>query len=106
MTTTSPTHQVSIPSQVCFDTTLSASAKLLYGELIHCCRPQGYCKLNNQYFAKRYQVTPKTVVNWIARLEEAGYLRIRFDESGQQRLLYLNDLTEEEPITNQTSLAL
>ena len=106
MTIITPVHQISIPSPVCFDRKLSASAKLLYGEIARRCQAQGYCKLSNQYFAKLYEVTPKTAANWVTQLEKASYLRIRFDASGQQRLLYLEPLAEEEPITNQISLNL
>lgn len=49
-----------IPSPVCFNMTLPASAKLLYGEIALRCQEQGCCELSNQYFAKLYEVTPKT----------------------------------------------
>lgn len=104
---TSPlVHLISIPSQVCFDTRLSASAKLLYGEIAHLCEQQGSCPMSNHYFAGLYQVTTKTVTAWVAQLEEAGYLRVRYDASGQHRLLYLEIIAEEEPTANPNQLPL
>ena len=94
MKTSSPIHHVSIPSKVCFDTRLSASAKLLYGEIAHLCQERSYCPLSIHYFAGLYRVTTKTVVNWIAQLERADYLRVRYDPSGQQTLLYLQEPDE------------
>ena len=99
-----PVYSISILAQVCFDTRLSASAKLLYGEIARLCQEHGRCPLSNHYFAGLYRVTTKTVAAWIAQLEEVGYLRVRYDASGQQRLLYLEVLTKEEPDTNQLPL--
>ncbi len=101
-----PVHQISIPSKVCFDARLSASAKLLYGEIAHLCQQQGSCPMSNHYFAGLYQVTLKTVAAWVTQLEEAGYLRVRYDASGQHRLIYLEALVSEEPEVNPNQLSL
>jgi hypothetical protein len=101
-----PVHQISIPSRVCFDRRLSASAKLLYGEIVHLCQQQGSCPMSNHYFAGLYQVTYKTVAAWVAQLEEAGYLRVRYDASGQHRLIYLEALVQETPEVNPNQLSL
>ena len=92
MKTSLPIHSVDIPSKVRFDTRLSASAKLLYGEIAYLSQEQGCCLLNEPYFAELYQVTIRTATAWIARLEKAGYLYIRYDASGRRRLLYLESL--------------
>ena len=101
---TSAIYAISIPSQICFDIRLCPAAKLFYGEVARLCQEYGRCSLSNHYFAGLYQVTTKTVATWINQLEEAGYLRIRYNES-QQRLLYLEAL-EEKPTTYQISLNL
>jgi DNA-binding MarR family transcriptional regulator len=106
MKTSQPIHYVRIPSRVCFDTRLSASAKLLYGEIAHLCEQQGSCPMSNHYFAGLYQVTTKTVTAWVDQLEAAGYLRIRYDASGQHRLLYLEATVQETPDTNPNQLSL
>jgi hypothetical protein len=101
-----PVHQISIPSRVCFDRRLSASAKLLYGEIAHLCHQQGSCPMSNHYFAGLYQVTLKTVAAWVDQLEEAGYLRVRYDASGQHRLIYLEAVAAETPEVNPNQLSL
>ena len=101
MKTSPPTHSISVPPNVRFDTRLSASAKLLYGEIAHLSQEQGFCSQNDHYFAKLYQVTIKTANAWVARLQEAGYLRVRYDASGQQRLLYPEALSQEAANPNQ-----
>ena len=91
-----PEHSISVPFSVRFDARLSASAKLLYGEVAHLCQEHGYCSLDYHYFAGLYGVTIKTVTAWVAQLEETRYLRIRYDNSGKQRLLYLEALSQEK----------
>lgn len=106
MKTSQPFHDIRIPSRVCFDRQLSASAKLLYGEIARLCEQQGSCPMSNHYFAGLYQVTPKTVAAWVAQIEAAGYLRVRYDASGQHRLIYLEALAPEEPEVNPNQLSL
>ena len=104
MKTPLPIHDISVPSSVRFDTRLSASAKLLYGEIAYLYQEHGYCSLSNHYFAGLYGVTTKTVTAWVAQLEGTRYLCIRYDASGQNRLLYLQASTEKEPNINQLPL--
>ena len=106
MKTPQPTHDIRIPSKVCFDTRLRASAKLLYGEIAHLCEQQGCCPMSNHYFAGLFRVNPKTVNAWVDQLEEMGYLRVRYDASGQHRLLYLEAEAQAEPDTNPNQLSL
>lgn len=100
MKTAQPIHDIRIPSKVCFDTRLRASAKLLYGEIAHLCQQQGCCPMSNHYFAGLFRVNPKTVNAWVDQLEEMGYLRVRYDASGQHRLLYLEVEAQAEELNN------
>ena len=97
------TYPIEIPADVWQSPHLSASVKLLYGEIAYLCRREGYCPLSYAYFAERYFVTRKTVKAWIAQLEEAKLIRVRYAASGQQRLLYLEE-PKENPIENQLPL--
>ena len=106
MKTSQPIHDIRIPSRVCFNRQLSASAKLLYGEIAHLCEQQGSCPMSNHYFAGLYQVTLRTVTAWVDQLEEAGYLRVRYDASGQHRLIYLEVEVQAVPDTNPNQLSL
>jgi len=94
------THPIQLPAAVWQDHRLSASAKLLYGEVAYLCRNDGFCPLSYAYFAQRYCVTRKTVKAWIAQLEEAQFIKVRYHASGQQRLLYL-EYPKEKSIENQ-----
>jgi len=102
---TTATYPIQLPATVWQSPQLSASAKLLYGEIAHLCQDQGYCPLHYAYFAERYYVTHKTVKAWIAQLEEAQLIRVRYDATGRQRLLYLEQ-NKKETINNQLPVPL
>lgn len=98
-------YPIELPAAVWQSPHLSASAKLLFGEIAYLCQSKGYCPLRYAYFAQRYYVTRKTVKAWIAQLEEAKLIRVRYDSTGQQRMLYLEQLPEnhiENHCTNPT----
>ena len=94
------TYPIQLPATVWQDHQLSASAKLLYGEIAYLCRDEGYCPLSYAFFAERYAVTRKTVKGWIAQLEDAQLIRVRYDPSGRQRLLYLESEKKNPLKTN------
>ncbi|WKN44289.1 helix-turn-helix domain-containing protein [Tunicatimonas pelagia] len=96
-------HPIQLPAIVWQNSHLSASAKLLYGEIAYLCREEGYCPLSYTYFAERHYVTYKTVKAWLAQLEEVGLIRMRYHASGQQRLLYLES-NKEDSIKNQLTV--
>ena len=96
-------YPIEIPATVWQSPHLSASVKLLYGEIAYLCREEGYYPLSYAYFAERYFVTRKTVKAWIAQLEEARLIRVRYAASGQHRLLHLEQL-KEKSIENQLPL--
>ena len=50
-------HSIQLPAIVWQNSRLSASAKLLYGEIAYLCREEGYCPLSYTYFADRHYVT-------------------------------------------------
>ena len=63
-----------IPAKVRYDKELTASAKLLYGELTVLCQQKGYCWASNSYFARIYDVDKATVSRWISALKKRGYI--------------------------------
>ena len=69
-----PNYYAVIPADVRYDEGLSASEKLLYGEISALSNKTGECWASNAYFAKLYGVTKMTVIRWIRNLEEKGYI--------------------------------
>lgn len=63
-----------IPANVRYDKTLTANAKLLYGEITALANDKGYCWASNGYFAELYEVSKETISRWISILEKNGYV--------------------------------
>lgn len=64
-----------IPANVRYDKDLVPNAKLLYGEITALCNEKGYCWATNQYFAELYNVSDRTIKNWISQLTDKGYIQ-------------------------------
>ena len=70
-----PNYYSIIPANVRYDDELNANAKLLYSEVTALSNKNGYCLATNEYFAKLYNVSPRTITEWIRKLEEKGYIK-------------------------------
>ena len=88
-----PSYYAIIPSDVRYDDSIPANAKLLYGEISALIGAEGYCFASNDYFAALYKTTRETIARQLTKLEQAGHIRrvIERDKSGQivARKLYL-----------------
>jgi hypothetical protein len=80
-----------IPSMVRADKTLSASAKLLFGEIYSKVGNTGYCWAKNEFFADALGCDDRTVRRYLKELEEAKYLRIDLTRTsiGTDRKIYI-----------------
>lgn len=83
-----------IPANVRYDKDLVPNAKLLYGEITALCNDKGYCWASNQYFAELYNVSDRTIKNWISQLADKGYIQrsVKYREGTkeiEQRKLFI-----------------
>ena len=88
-----------IPASVRYDKTLPSGAKLLYGEISALCNEKGYCWATNSYFAELYQITPRSVSDYITKLEEAGHIRRQLSKSKEElprKIFLTNKMTKIE----------
>ena len=85
-----------IPANVRYDKDLVPNAKLLYGEITALCNEKGYCWATNQYFAELYNVSDRTIKNWISQLVDKGYIQrsVKYREGTkeiEQRKLFIGN---------------
>lgn len=83
-----------IPANVRYDKDLAPNAKLLYGEITALCNEKGYCWATNKYFAELYNVSDRTIKNWISQLADKGYIQrsVKYREGTEeieQRKLFI-----------------
>lgn len=84
-----------IPANVRYDTELPANAKLLYGEITALCNEKGYCWATNEYFAKLYNVSERTVTEWVKILQNKGYIHTqietkRYEDGTVKKIRYIH----------------
>lgn len=88
-----------IPANVRYDADLTPNAKLLYGEITALCNEKGYCWASNDYFAKLYNVSKKSITNWISALVKKGYIYSEMQyKEGSKEILYRYIKLFGEPI--------
>ena len=63
-----------IPMFILEDATLQTGEKLLFGMIASNTLLKGYCWLSNQYIAKQFNVTTRTVTRWISHLVTKSYI--------------------------------
>jgi len=71
-----PNYYANIPANVRYDEDLTASAKLLYGEITALCNSEGYCWAGNAYFADLYKMSIRNISRLISQLNNKGYIRV------------------------------
>ena len=98
-----------IPACVRYDKSVSANAKLLYGEITALCNEKGFCWASNSYFSELYGVSIRSITKWIANLEKGGYLKtvLIYKENTREvkeRRIYISDPIEEKFDTPRTKV--
>ena len=79
-----PSYYAIIPANIRYDDNLSASEKLMYGELTCLTNKLGYCYASNNYFAKLYGKDPSTISRWVKNLEKLRYITVSYEYEGKQ----------------------
>ena len=74
-----PNYYAIIPANVRYDTNLNSNSKLLYGEISALSNKNGYCIATNEYFASLYNVSTRTITEWIKLLEDFLYIKCVFE---------------------------
>jgi hypothetical protein len=94
-----PNYYAIIPANVRYDKTLTANAKLLYGEITALCNEKGFCWASNSYFAELYEVTTQAISKWVNSLSDKGYLRLEYEYNGKEiktRKMYISDVSTKD----------
>lgn len=100
-----------IPGSVRNDDSLSATAKLFFGDIASMAQTDGYCYASNAYFSARFGLTERTVTRTIKLLAERGHIKVRIcrnQQTGQvtgRRIypLYNPAVPEEEEIEEEAT---
>ena len=66
-----------IPANVRNDDSLSATAKLFFGDIASMAQSDGYCYASNAYFAERFGLTERSVSRTIKLLTDHGHVKVR-----------------------------
>lgn len=74
-----------IPAHILHDPQLSASAKLLYGEISVRCNEKGYCWATNGALADDLKVGERTISRLVGELETAGAIRTSIESSTNRK---------------------
>ena len=75
-----PSYFAILPADIRYDKKLKANEKLLYSEITSLSSTEGYCWASNNYFAKLYNVSKRTVQRWLFSLQSYGHIKIFFNK--------------------------
>ena len=92
-------------SNIRSDTDITGNEKLLLSEIVGLAAKRGYCWATNRYFAAEYNVSARTIINWINHLVEIGYLNRDYDPKNAHlgRRLSLGDKAYEMAVVKNAS---
>jgi hypothetical protein len=81
-----PNYYANIPANVRYDKDLTASAKLLYGEITALTNAEGYCWASNSYFADLYDMSTRNVSRLISQLNNKGYIKVEIINEFERKI--------------------
>ena len=83
-------HSTIIPDDVLYCKKIPAGAKLLYLEIAVICQRDSYCREENSYFAKLYNVRKETISGWVKSLSKMHFIKCEIKEK-YFRVIFLKD---------------
>ena len=94
-----PNYYAIIPAEVRYNININANVKLLYGEISALSNKYGYCIATNDYFSSLYNVSTRTITDWIKALEDMQYLKSEIETKRYEdgtikkiRKIYINHI--------------
>lgn len=70
-----PSYYSILTASVRYDDRLSGDQKVLFSEITALSNKNGYCHASNEYFARIYKKDKRTIIRWINKLIEYGYVK-------------------------------
>lgn len=98
-----PNYYSILTANVRYDKNLKANEKLLFSEITALSNKYGYCTASNRYFAELYQVTERSIQDWISNLVQYGYITATLVSKDGQiigRKIYLSSGIKESKTTS------
>jgi hypothetical protein len=92
-----PTFFAIIPADVRYHRRLSASAKLMFGEITSLANTRGFCYASNGYFERVFDCSERSVQGWLDQLVKAGFIRLEFNATNTSRRIYLTQIFSPTP---------
>ncbi|BDD07450.1 helix-turn-helix domain-containing protein [Aureibacter tunicatorum] len=82
-------YYIIIPDQVRKSEKLTATAKLIYGDILLLSRKKGYCYATNSHFANQYHISAHSVSRLINALQANGFIKSSVNKSeGNKRKIF------------------
>lgn len=78
-----------IPRSVLHDRRLSPAARLLFGVIWHCARPEGWSEASDAELAELMGCGQRKVHRMLRELAHTGYTRMEWAEGGNVRTIWL-----------------
>lgn len=98
-----PSYYSILTANVRYDKNLKANEKLFFSEITALSNKYGYCTASNRYFAELYQVTERSIQDWISNLVQHGYITTTLVSKDGQiigRKIYLSSGIKESETTS------
>lgn len=70
-----PSYYSILTASVRYDDRLSGDQKVLFSEITALSNKNGFCHASNEYFARVYKKDKRTIIRWINKLIDYGYVK-------------------------------